>query len=286
MPEYLTIIIRATSILVVLFFVTKMLGKKQISELSFFEYIIGNTVGSIGAEIITGLDNSFIHGVIGIIAFISIPFAANLLAIKSKHLREFLDGKGTVLIRDGNIIEKNLKKERYTPDELMKLLRRKSVFQFSDVEFAILESTGELNVLLKREKQPLTPSDINLKVAPIKEPRTVIMDGKMINEALEFIGKSNEWMTSELEKLGVSVESIFIGQLESNGQLIIDQYDDSISTNESVDEGPYLVAILNKCQADLELFALSAHEEQAKLMYIKNSEKLKKVIQDTKKYLQ
>ena len=150
MPEYLSVIIRVTSILGVLFFVTKTLGKKQISELSFFEYIIGNVIGSIGAEVITGLDKSFIHGVIGIVAFITIPFIADLFAIKSKPLRDFLDGKGIVLIQDGNIIEKNLKKERYTPDELMKLLRRKDVFQFSDVEFAILESTG---VLCKKKVQ-------------------------------------------------------------------------------------------------------------------------------------
>ncbi|MEW9500762.1 DUF421 domain-containing protein [Jeotgalibacillus marinus] len=286
MPEYLSVIIRGAGILVVLFFVTKVLGKKQISELSFFEYVIGITVGSIGAEIITGLDRSFIHGVVGILAFILIPFAADLLSLKSKKLRDFLEGKGLVLIENGNVLEKNLKKERYTIDELMELLRRKDVFNLSDVEYAILEPTGDLNVLLKREKQPLTPSDLNLKVAPMKAPRTVIMDGEIMDEALESIGKSNEWMKSELEKLEIKLENIFIGQLDSSGQLIIDQFDDNISTNASVDEGPYLIATLNKCQADLELFALSAHEEQAKLMYIKNSEKLKRIIQDIKQDLQ
>ncbi len=125
-------------------------------------------------------------------------------------------------------MEDNLKKERYTTDELLDLLRRKDVFQVSDVEFAVLEATGDLSVMLKKENQPLTAKDINLKVASIKEPQTIIMDGTIMDEPLATIGRSRAWLQTELEKLGVTIENVFLGQVNSYGELTIDLFDDKL----------------------------------------------------------
>ncbi|RUU70672.1 DUF421 domain-containing protein, partial [Mesorhizobium sp. M7A.F.Ca.MR.362.00.0.0] len=89
--------------------------------------------------------------IIGIVIFAAIPFFSGLISLKSKGFRNFIEGKATVFIKDGKIMEDNLKKERYTTDELLELLRRKDVFQVSDVEFAVLEATGDLSVMLKKE---------------------------------------------------------------------------------------------------------------------------------------
>lgn len=277
MPEWLDIAVRSAFFVVVLFFITKWLGKKQISELSFFEYVTGISIGSIGAEVAMGLERNIFHGIIGIIIFAAIPFFAGLISLKSKGFRNFIEGKATVFIKDGKIMEDNLKKERYTTDELLELLRKKDVYQVADVEFAVLEATGDLSVMLKKENQPLTAKDLNLSVPSIKEPQTVIMDGVIMDEPLATIGRSRAWLHTELDKLGVTVENVFLGQINSFGELTVDLFDDKLQVA-SPQERPLILSTLKKCQADLELFALGTESKEVKQMYRLNSEKLQEAI--------
>ncbi|MCM3126080.1 MULTISPECIES: DUF421 domain-containing protein [unclassified Mesobacillus] len=277
MPGWLDIAVRSIIFVVVLFLITKWLGKKQISELSFFEYVNGITIGSIGAEVAMGLERNIFHGIIGIVVFAAIPFLAGLLSLKNKKFRDLVEGKGSVFIKDGKIMEDNLKKERYTTDELLELLRRKDVFQVADVEFAVLEPTGDLSVMLKKENQPLTAKDLNLIVPSVKEPQTVIMDGEVMDEPLATIGRSRDWLHTELEKLGVTIENVFLGQVNSYGELTVDLFDDKLQVA-SPQERPLILSTLKKCQADLELFALGTESTEAKQMYTKNSEKLQEAI--------
>ena len=277
MPEWLDVAVRSVMFVIFLFFVTKVLGKKQIAQLSFFEYITGITIGSIAGESIMGLDGNMFLGLLGIGVVALIPFLGGLISLKSKKFRDFTEGKGTIFIKDGKVMEDNLKKERYTVDELLELLRNKDVFQVSDVEFAILEATGDLSVMLKKENQPLTPKDLNMKVASIKEPQTVIMDGKILDEPLATIGHSRGWLKTELEKLGVTIENVFIGQVNSYGELTVDVFDDKLQVP-SPQERPLMLSTMKKCQADLELFALATEDKDAKQLFVKNSEKLQKAI--------
>jgi len=276
-PEWLEVVIRSLLFVVVLFLITKWLGKKQLSELSFFEYVVGITIGSIGAEVITGLERNMFNGIIGIVVFAAIPFLAGLLSLKSKTFRDFIEGRATVFIKDGKIMEENLKKEKYTTDELLELLRKRDVFKVADVEFALLEPTGDLSVMLKKENQPLTPKDVNLTVASVKEPQTVIMDGEILDEPLSTIGRSRNWLKTELEKQGVTIENVFLGQVDSYGELTVDLFDDKLQVP-SPQEKPLILSTMKKCQADLELFALGTEAKEAKQMYSKNSEKLQEAI--------
>ncbi len=163
LPEWTLVILRSVFILMILFAITKWLGKRQISQLSFFEYIAGMTIGDIVAQITTGLDQKFSHGVFAILIFAVVPFFTGLLSLKNKATRDFFEGKSTVFIKDGKVLEDNLKKEKYTSDELLELLRNKGTFSISEVEFAVLEPSGELNVLLKKDRQPLTAKRYRLK---------------------------------------------------------------------------------------------------------------------------
>lgn len=277
MPDWLHVVIRAVIFLVILFLITKVLGKKQISQLTMFEYVTGITIGNIGAEVVTGLEQKVHLGVIALIVTAAIPFGASFLAMKSKKARDLIDGKGTVFIKDGKILEENLKKERVTIDELLEMLRKKDVFQVSDVEYAVLEAAGVLNVLLKKENRPITPKDLNMKVANEKEPQTVIMDGEILNEPLATIGRSRGWLHTELQKIGVTIENVFLGQVNSYGELTVDLFDDKLKVP-SPQEKPLLFASMKKCQADLELFALATESEEAKQMYTVNSEKMQQAI--------
>lgn len=277
MPEWLDIAVRSVLFIVVLFFMTKLVGKKQVAELSFFEYVTGITIGSIAGESIMGLDGKIINGLIAMIIVAAIPLIVGLISLKSKKFRDFTEGKGTIFIKDGKVMEDNLKKERITADELLQLLRRKDVFQVSDVEFAVLEPKGDLSVMLKKENQPLTPKDLDMKVASIKEPQTVIMDGKILDEPLATIGYSRGWLKTELEKLGVTVENVFLGQVNSYGELTVDLFDDKLQVP-SPQERPMILSTMKKCQADLELFALATEDKVAKQLYTKNSKKLQNAI--------
>lgn len=277
MPDWLDVIFRAVLFLVVLFLITKVLGKKQISQLSMFEYVTGITIGNIGAEVVTGLEQKISKGIIALVATAAIPYLSSLITLKSKKARDLIDGQGTVFIKDGKILEDNLKKEKLTIDELLEMLRKKDVFQVSEVEYAVLEAAGVLNVLLKKEYRPLTPKDLKMKVANEKEPQTVIMDGKILDEPLATIGRSRGWLHTELEKLGVTIENVFLGQVNSYGELTVDLFDDKLKVSEPM-QRPLLYATMKKCQADLELFALATDSEQAKQMYEKNSKKMQEAI--------
>lgn len=279
MPDWLQVVLRSLFFLVVLFLITKWLGKKQISQLSFFEYVTGITIGNIGAELATRVEGNIVHGVLSILVFAFAPFIAGLISMKSKTFRDLVEGKATVFIKDGKIMEDNLKKEKYTTDELLWLLRSKDVFDISTVEFALLEANGDFSVMLKKENQPLTPKDLNMTVASVKEPQMVIMDGKILDEPLSTIGLNRNWLKTELEKLGILLENVFLGQANSNGELSVDLYDDKLKVP-SPQEKPLMLATLKKCQADLEVFALSTESKEAKAMYRKNSEKLQKAIDE------
>lgn len=284
MPGWTDLIIRSFAFLALLLFMTKILGKKQISELSFFEYVSGITIGSIAGEAITGLEKNMFQGMAAIIIFSLATLLADILALKSKSFRDFIEGRGTVLIKDGKVLEENLKKEKYTIDELSALLRQKDIYRVADVEFAVLEPRGTLSALLKKENRPLTPKDLQMKVPAEKEPQTVIMDGSILDEALRSSGKSRGWLKTELEKLELTLDNVFIGQVDSYGELTVDIYDDKIQVP-SPSQRPLLLASLKKTQADLEIFSLETEDEKSKAMYGKNAKLVQETIDKLTPYL-
>lgn len=281
MQEWLIVSLRTILTIVVLFFMTKLLGKRQVSQLSLFEYITGITIGSLAATIPIEMDGGWHLGLISLVVWVLFSLGIEFLTIKSKKARNLLDGKSTVLIKDGKILEENLKKERLTTEELMEQLRSKDVFRVADVEFALIESSGEVNVLLTKENQPLTASHLGIKVAPDQEPQAVIMDGNIMDEPLSTIGLNRRWLDTELEKVGVTVENVFLGQVDSYGQLYVDLYDDQIIVPKSQNKAT-LFATLKKCQADLEMFSLSTDDLLGKQMYEQCSNSLEQVINDVR----
>ncbi|HAQ08888.1 MAG TPA: hypothetical protein DCR24_15780 [Bacillus bacterium] len=284
MSEWTHIIVSSILFAITLLAITKLGGKKQLAELSFFEYVSGISIGSIAAEVIMGLDGHLWHGVLAIIIFGGFTYLNDVIALKSKFFRDRIEGKATVFIKDGKILEDNMKKEKYTIDELNSMLRQKNVFNSADVEFAVLEPKGDLSVMLKKELQALTPKDLKLPVAPVKESQTVIMDGKVLNDPLTSAGKNRGWLDIELANLGVTLENVFMGQIDSYGLLTIDTYDDKLQVP-SPQPRQLLLAMLNKCQADLELFALETESNDTKQMYNKNAEKLQRAIDRVKPFL-
>ncbi|MBT2755467.1 DUF421 domain-containing protein [Mesobacillus foraminis] len=220
------LVLRAIIFLVMLFLITKLVGKKQLAELSFFEYVSGITIGSIAGEVIMGLERNIWHGINAILIFGIATYLVDAISIKSKKFRDLVEGKAAVLIEDGKILEDNLKKEKYTIDELNALLRQKNVFKAADVEFAVLEANGDLSVLLKKEHRPLTPKDLNMNLPREREAITVIMDGIILKNALEKTGKTRSWLEKELRSKGTEVDKVFFAQVDSSDTITFDLFND------------------------------------------------------------
>lgn len=284
MPDWLEISFRTLMAVLILFGLTKILGKRQVSQLSLFEYITGITIGSLAGYVSLDMEANWYLGVISMVVWVAVSILIEFITIKSKLARDLIDGKSTVLIKNGKIMEENLKKEKLTTDELLEQLRRKNAFKIADVEFAVMEPSGDINVLLTNENQPLTPKQLGIKVAPEREPQAVIIDGKFLAEPLATMGFSRQWLNTELEKLGVTMENVFLGQVDSYGQLYVDLYDDKIKVPPPQQKAA-LLATLKKCEADLEMYSLSTKAEQAKKMYGECSEELMNVINEIKPLL-
>lgn len=284
MPDFLVIALRTLLAIVFLFLLTKLLGKRQVTELSVFEYITGITIGSLAAYVSLDLEASWYLGLVSLAVWVGVSLGIEFLQLKSKVVRDLIDGKSTVLIKDGKLLEDNLKKERLTLDEFLQQLRKKNVFNTADVEFAIMEPSGEVNILLTKENQPITPKHLGTKVGPEQEPQTVIIDGKMMDEPLATIGLNRQWLNTELEKIGVSIENVFLGQVDSYGQLYVDLFDDQIKVPKPQQKAS-LLAQLKKCEADIEMFGLSTKDKGMKQMYEQCSGRLQHVIDEVRPLL-
>lgn len=267
-----------------LFVIARIMGKKQISQLSFFEYVTGITLGELAGFISTDMESHYAYGVLALLVWFIVPLSLEYLTLKSKTLRDLFEGKGRILIEKGKVQEMNLRKERLTADELLEQLRSKSVFRVADVEFAMMEASGELSVLLKKEHQPVTLKDLQITAVNERQPMNVISDGVVQDEALAKAGFSREWLDTELQKIEQRADHVYLAQVDGYGDLTVDLYNDVMKQPQPKTR-PMLLATLKKCQADLEMFGLSVSDPQAKRMYGFCADELEAVVQSLKPIL-
>lgn len=284
MPDWVNILLRSTGLFILTLLLIRLIGKRQTSRLTFFDLTTGVVVGVIAAAISLNLVGNLANGLIALAVWTLFPMLIYLLSIKYKAVRDIVQGKETVLVNHGKVLEDKLLEARLTPEDLLSQLRRKNVFNFADVEFAVLEPTGEVSALLKKDKQPLTPKGLGLKVGLESVPSTVMLDGIMMDEPLTAMGLNRRWLHTELEKVGVAPENVFIGQVDSMGQLYLDLFDDAIQVPKPKAK-ELAHATLKKCQADCALYALGTRQPEAKKMYEKSSKILSDVIEELEPYL-
>jgi uncharacterized membrane protein YcaP (DUF421 family) len=284
MPYWVVILFRSIFMFLLTFLAIRVMGKRQPARMNAFNFINYIVIAVIVALTVLNITTDLVFGLIALSAWIIFPIAFDFLALKSKWFHDLLNGKETVLIKKGKIMEEHLFQVRLTGEELLRELRSKNVFNLNNVEFAIMETTGDINVLLKSDQKPVTAHDLGRKVAPLSEPQTVIMDGNILDESLANMGLNRHWLNLQLENLGVSFTNVFIGQVNSYGDLYIDLFDDGIRLPQpKVKE--LLYANLQKCRADLTNFALETQNQDAKKMYTRNTEKLKSLLEKLEPYL-
>jgi len=254
MPEWLNMLLRSGGLFLLTLLLVRLIGKRQTSRLTYFDLVAAIAIGVVAAVVSLNIVRNLAGGIIVLAVWTVLPALIYVLSIKYKSVRDIVQGKETVLINHGKVLEDNLLEARLTPEDLLSQLRQKSVFNFADVEFAVLEPTGEVSVLLNKNQQPVTAKSMGMKLGRESEPQTVIMDSVIMDEPLTAMGLNRGWLHTELEKAGVAPENVFIAQVDSAGQLYMDLFDDAIQVPQPKTKD-LVFATLKKCQADCELYA-------------------------------
>lgn len=284
MQMWIQVLLRSISLFIVTFVLIRLMGKKNMARMTPFYFVSLIVIAAIAALMSANFISNLVYGFIAIGVWTALPIAFDYLSIKSKAFHDFYVGKEDVLIKHGKIMEENLLKTRLTGEELLSELRHKNVFNLADVEFAVMETTGEVNVFLKSDKKPLSAKDMSIKTAPMAEPQTIILDGNVLNEPLASLGLNKEWLRIQLENSGVSLDNVFLGQVDSSGDLYLDLFDDAVELPQpKVKEMVY--ANIEKAQASLATFSLETKDEFAKEIYAKDAEKLKDVMKKLEPFL-
>ena len=213
---------QTTLIFISLLIFTRILGKTQIGQLTFHEYIMGITMGSIAGSMASAEADKFWSNYFDLLLFFILTFLLSYTSIKNRPLRKILEGTPTIIIENGCIIKENMKASRYDLDELNAQLREKNVFDISEVQYATLEPTGQLSVILKPDFQPLTKSDMNIHLPNATFPVELIMDGQIIEENLNKKNLTHSWLTTQLNERNItSPSNVMYAVIDSKGQLFI-----------------------------------------------------------------
>lgn len=220
--EIPNVTIRALSSLVILFFTTKIIGKRQISELSLFDYVIGISIGNFAAEMTINTESNEINGIYAVVLFGLCAYLISYLTMKSIKLRRFFSGTPTVIIQSGKLLSKNMNKVKIDINDLLEQIRMKGFFDLSEIEYAIMEANGTISILPKSLYKPLTCKDMKIKTDHSSIQANIIIDGKLMHSNLIKLHKTEAWVIKQLNILGYKkIEDILLCTLDKNDKITV-----------------------------------------------------------------
>lgn len=208
----------------------RLLGKQQIGQLTFFEYVNGITFGSIAAVLATDVEptHTWLH-FLGLTLFAALTYLMGSVALHSRPARKLIAGEPTIVVHNGKILEDNMRKMRYNLDELNMQLREKNIFNLGDVEYAILEPDGNLSVLPKSQKRPVTAADLGLPTGYEGLASELVVDGQVVFQNLRQNNLSVEWLRQALAARGITdLGEVAYAALNSDGTLYVDLKRDNL----------------------------------------------------------
>lgn len=219
--ELLYIFILSLVSITVLFIITKLMGSRQISEMSFFDYIVGISIGSIAAEMATNIDLEWWKGVLAMAIYGAVGIILSFVSQKSINARKFISGSPIVLIDKGKISKQSLKKAKIEIDDLLTSARGNGYFNISDIEYAIMETTGKISFLPTAQKRQLNPTDFNLSPQYEGLCINVIIDGRIIKDDLKYANITLAQLEGELKKQKVSQDEVLLATVDTNKKITI-----------------------------------------------------------------
>ena len=223
--ELLLVIFRSILILIILFGLTKIMGKKQISQMNIYDYLIGITIGNLAADISLNLSHDLINGILSLIIYALSSVLVTYLSLKNLKLRKLFSGTPTILIEKGDILIKNLKKEGIDINNLTEEARLNGYFNLSDIEYAILETNGQISFLPKSINDYVTNKNMKLKTKENELSINLIQDGVIMKNNLDYINKTEEWLKKKIKDKGYKrAEEIFLFIYKNEREITIYDY--------------------------------------------------------------
>ena len=233
MNEGLVVLVRGIIAFFSLLIFTRILGKQQISQLSYFEYILGITIGSIAAELTVDLSSRAWPHFVGLFTWFILTLLIQFLTLKSKKISEYLEGEPTVIIMNGIILDKAMKSIRLRITDLLELLRQHDIFDINEVYIAIIEVNGKLSVIKKAEYENATLKDLKLKSSNKELNIDLIHNGRILSSNLQKKNLSISWLKEQLAIRNIkSPKEVFYATMNNKGNIYIDKYSDNLDLNE------------------------------------------------------
>lgn len=233
----LEIFLRGTSAFLAVILITRVVGKSQMGQLTVTDFVNGIVVGSLAAAMIVDLRTPALYYVFSLILIAALTIGVECLTLRNRIIRKIFEDEPTIVIHNGKVLEDKMARMRYHMDDLMMLLREKNVFNIADVEFAVAEPNGELSVLLKSQKRPVTPEDLQIPTKYEGMSTELVMDGVVIKQNLVQNGLTEEWLFGELEKRGITkIENVTLATLDTQGNLYVDLRRDVIEDYTDADD--------------------------------------------------
>ena len=207
---------RAIILYILVLIVMRLMGKREIGQLQPFELAISIMIADLAATPMTESGIPITNGIMPILGLLVMHLIISMINIKSTKAREIICGKPSLLIFRGKIDQKVLKKERFTINELEERLRDNNIFSIGDVEYAILETSGQVTVIPKPNKRATTPEDFNMEPKYEGIPYDLVVDGKVMYKNLEKIGKNYVWLQKQTEKFGIKPEEALVVTIDGD----------------------------------------------------------------------
>ncbi|MGN0275799.1 MAG: DUF421 domain-containing protein [Hominisplanchenecus sp.] len=222
MKEIWYIICLSLGSILTIFVLTKLMGYRQMSQMSMFDYVNGITIGSIAAEMATSLEESFVQPLTAMIVYALVAILLSFLGSRSIRARRVIEGKPLVLMDHGELYRENLKKAKMDVTEFLVQCRVNGYFDVSKLETAILEGDGKISFLPRSSERPVTPADLNLSAAPEYLTANVILDGKLMAQNLKHTGKDEKWLINQIKGQGADgIEDVLLATCDVSNKVTV-----------------------------------------------------------------
>ena len=222
-----TIFLKTIIVYTFVLFAVRLMGKREIGQLQPFELVVIIIIADVASVPMEDVGTPIIQGIIPIFALLVGQLILSYLNIKFGFIHKLISGKASVLISKGRVIEKNLKRQRYTIDGLLEQIRVAGYPDIKDVDYAILETSGEISVIPKLEKSSITLEDLNLTKEYVGYPRIVIMEGTLYTSNLKSLGYEENWIYARLKEKNLEMKDVFIFIVDESGKIYCQKKEES-----------------------------------------------------------
>ena len=214
-----TIFLKTIIIYVIVLSAVRLMGKREIGQLQPFELVTLLIIADVASVPMQEVGMPLLHGVIPVFGLLTVEIIMSYLNIRFSFFHKLISGKPAVLVAKGKIVEKNLAKQRYSIDDLVEQMRVAGYPDINDIDYAILETSGEISVIPKLQKNPVTLEDLNIKKDYTGYPRIIIMDGLLYDSNLKALGYENNWLEKKLKDNNVRVKDVLLLMVDESGNI-------------------------------------------------------------------